>query len=123
VIVLVIRCNAQRLPNRWSSERHQACLFGRVATEVGGANVSSFVLSKHNAAIKQEQKETCSFCRARAASLSLLCKYRNNIAEYVTTPLKIVKRKKNGNDMERNEYLCNLNFCAWVTTLSKWKVS
>ena len=30
------------LPNRWSSESHQACLNGRVVTEVGEANVSCF---------------------------------------------------------------------------------
>ena len=30
------------LPNRWSSESHQACLNGRVVTEVGVANVSCF---------------------------------------------------------------------------------
>ena len=30
------------LPNRWSSESHQACLNGRVVTEVGVANVSDF---------------------------------------------------------------------------------
>ncbi len=32
-----------RLLNRLSSERHQACLFGRVGIEVGVANVSCFV--------------------------------------------------------------------------------
>jgi hypothetical protein len=30
------------LPNRWSSESHQACLNGRVVTEVGVANGSCF---------------------------------------------------------------------------------
>ena len=68
------------------SERHQACLFGRVVTEVSVANVSSFVLSRH--------------------------KYSNFSAKIRCPPLKIVKRKKNGNDVERNEYLCNLNCIA-----------
>ena len=37
------------LPNRWSSESHQACLNGRVATEVGVANVSCFNRRLNNA--------------------------------------------------------------------------
>ena len=37
------------LPNRWSSESHQACLNGRVATEVGVASVSCFNRRLNNA--------------------------------------------------------------------------
>ena len=44
--------------------------------------------------------------------LSLICKYSNFSATIRYPPLKIVKRKKNGNDVERNEYLCNLNCIA-----------
>ena len=48
------------LPNRWSSESHQACLNGQVVTEVGVANVSCFNrarallawLNNHNTAKK-----------------------------------------------------------------------
>ena len=54
------------LPNRWSSESHQACLNGRVATEVGVANVSCFdqrsniVLgqAKRQSRAKREQRMT-----------------------------------------------------------------
>ena len=62
------------------SERHQACLFGRVVTEVSVANVSSFALSRH--------------------------KYSNFPAKIRYRPLNDVKRKKISNDMERNDYIC-----------------
>ena len=42
------------LPNRWSSESHQACLNGRVVTEVGEANVSCF--DRRSNIVNAEQK-------------------------------------------------------------------
>ena len=48
---------ASTIPNRWSSESHVSLLrHGRVATEVGEANVSR--LDRRSAAIKQGEKET-----------------------------------------------------------------
>ena len=44
------------LPNRWSSESHQACLNGRFASEVGVANVSCF--DRRSNIVKREQKMT-----------------------------------------------------------------
>ena len=42
-------------PNRWSSESHHACMFGRVVTEENKVNVSNFGEAK--VTIKREQRE------------------------------------------------------------------
>ena len=38
----------EAMPNRWNSESHQACLDGRVVTEVGVANRSCFDRRSNN---------------------------------------------------------------------------
>ena len=46
------------MSNRWSSESHQTCLNGRVATEVGVANESIFDVVKYTINKRNKQRIT-----------------------------------------------------------------
>ena len=57
-------------PNRWSSESHHACMFGRVVTEENKVNVSTFDEVKGTIKRGKNQRKACFslFFRAKVPS-------------------------------------------------------